>query len=124
MSRAALSAEVVGYIKSYIDSVPELEALILLRDSAPRGWTPAEIATRVYVDEPRAVALLSGLERKGLVLMAGADAYVYAADNANAALFDRVAESYRTHLVKVAELVHSKTPPALREFARAFRFKE
>lgn len=37
------------FIRQSIDSVPHLEALMLLWNSRPAGWTPEELATRLYI---------------------------------------------------------------------------
>ena len=37
------------FIHEHIDSVPHLEALILLWNSRPVGWTCDELASRLYV---------------------------------------------------------------------------
>ncbi|HVT36815.1 MAG TPA: hypothetical protein VHE37_14590 [Nevskiaceae bacterium] len=123
MERAALADDVVRFIENRIDSVPELEALMLLRDSAPRSWSAGEIAARIYVEPAQAAALLQNLERKKLLLAAEAG-FRFREEDPDAAIFERVAAAYRGNLVAVASLIHSKSSAAVREFARAFRFKE
>jgi hypothetical protein len=39
-------------------------------------------------------------------------------------MMQKTVEAYRHHLVRVANLIHSKASPAVRDFARAFQFKK
>jgi hypothetical protein len=36
----------------------------------------------------------------------------------------RVDTAYRREIVRISTMLHSKTSPSVREFARAFRFKK
>lgn len=123
-NRASLAEDVIRYIKDHIDSVPELETMILLYASFPKAWTAAEVAVRTYVDVPLAILVLRSLVGKNLLRSSGAAGFVFREDGADAALFERVASAYSANIVAITQLIHSKSSPALREFARAFRFKE
>lgn len=120
MSGADLPDEVVQFLLDHIDSVPHLEALLLVRESAPRPWTAVELALRVYVTPPEAVRLLQSLERQGWITVDG-EHHRFVARTADAAILEQVSAHYRSHLVRVAQLIHSKASPAIREFARAFQ---
>jgi len=127
MEQRFISDEVVRFIVDKIDSVPHLEALLLLFDSAPKGWSAAEVAARVYIPEERARALLQDLVRQRLVAphAEGDERYHYdSAWDASGSTMQKVAATYRRHVVRVANLVHSKASPAVRDFARAFQFKK
>lgn len=62
-----LPAHVLRFLADQIESVPHLEALLLLWQSPERGWSLEEIATRVYVPRDAAAHLLADLARRGMV---------------------------------------------------------
>jgi hypothetical protein len=115
------------FILTHIDSVPHLEALILLWNSRPVGWTCEELASRLYVPTEKVSDLLRDLVR--LQLIAGVPTsprkYSYLAQFENQdELMRQVDAAYRRDLVRISTMIHSKASPAVREFARAFRFKK
>ena len=126
-----LPAEVLRFINERIDSVPHLETLLLLWESGAKRWTEAEIANRVYVPGDTARGVLQGLAQRRLIRCEPAQdpatgpLYVYDPgwDEA-AALMPRVADTYRRHLVQIAQAIHAKASPSVQEFARAFQLKK
>ncbi len=119
-----LPDHVLRFLVDRIESVPHLEALLLLWQSPERGWSPEEIATRVYVSHDAAAQLLADLARHGLV-KTEAGAWRYATDwEEGKRLMPDVASTYARQLVRVAQLIHSKASLGVREFARAFQLKK
>ena len=59
--------EVYQFILDQIESVPHLEALLLLWNSRPQPWTVENLAHRLYVSPDFVGALLQDLVRKRLV---------------------------------------------------------
>jgi hypothetical protein len=122
-----LPEDVIRFIIEKVDSVPHLEALLLVWQSAPKGWSAQDIAVRVYVPPERALAILEDLGRQRLVKLieGSAPAFQYdAAWDDTGATMRQVAATYGRQLVRVANLIHSKASPAVRDFARAFQFKK
>jgi predicted ArsR family transcriptional regulator len=119
--------DVYDYILEKIDSVPHLEAVILLWNSRPVGWTAEELASRLYVPSERAVEIMQDLIRQQLVQQASDPpprfSYLPRNDEQNEWMF-RVDTAYRREIVRISTMLHSKTSPSVREFARAFRFKK
>lgn len=126
MSDQPIPAEVLKFIEQYIDTVPQMEALLLISESKPRLWTATTLAERLYVTESLAKRILLDLQRRNLIVGCGEDdamaSYVAGEDATH--LISSVVESYRRNLVLVARLIHSKGSPAMQEFSRAFQFKE
>ena len=118
--------DVLRFIERRIDTVPDIEALLLLWDDRPRTFTLGEIATRIFVSDAAATRILKGLQQKGLVTTDGEPpTYRYdPAWDSKGELMPRVAETYRRHLIQVTSLIHSKASPGVREFARAFEPKK
>ncbi|HEU4983208.1 MAG TPA: hypothetical protein VFT88_11055 [Acidobacteriaceae bacterium] len=115
------------FILENIDSVPQLEALVLLWNSRPVAWSCEELASRLYLPAEKVAGLLQGLVRLRLVARLDGPPQKYAyfplSDEQNEMM--RVVDSaYRRDLVRISTMIHSKASPAVREFARAFRFKK
>jgi hypothetical protein len=118
---------VYEFILENIDSVPHLEALVLLWNSRPVGWTSEELASRLYIPGDKVGNLLADLVRLQLITRTeGSPAkYAYSPRSEDQNRMMRlVDEAYRRDLVRVSTMIHSKTSPAVRDFARAFRFKK
>ena len=111
------------FIRDHIDTVPHLEALLLMWESAPRRWTAEELADRLYVSIETARRVVADLARRRL--LGGAEGgQVYDPANEHHALLPLVARTYRRNLVTVTRLIHAKGSTPMQEFARAFRFKQ
>ncbi len=126
MEQVPLPEDVRRFVVERIDTVPHLEALLLLWENRTKSWTEHEVAARVYVVLDVARRILRDLECQHLVMPAPLPgAYVYDPrwDESGEAM-ERVATTYRRHLVPIATLIHSKASPGIREFARAFRLKK
>jgi DNA-binding IclR family transcriptional regulator len=125
MSDDPIPADVREFLLAHIDSIAQLEALLLLHGQTPSEWTLAEIAGRLYITEEQTAGLLARLTSDGLVVSAGGSGrFAYRPASADLArAVDRVAAAYRAHLVPVTNLVHSKPRTRIREFADAFRFR-
>jgi hypothetical protein len=123
-----LPQDVLQFIAREIDTVPHLEALLLLFENAAEHWTVERTAARLYVSSDRARSILADLERRQLLrLVPGAlhAEYAYApAGDATGQLIEKVALTYRRHLAAVAAFIHSKASRSVREFARAFELKK
>lgn len=115
------------FILENIDSVPHLEALMLLWNSRPAGWTLDELASRLYVPMQKAADILYDLLRVELIAKSDETPvrYRYLAASADQdRLMTQVDAVYRRDLVRISTMIHSKASPAIRDFARAFRFKK
>lgn len=112
------------FILREIDTVPHLEALLLLWNSRPQPWTVNNLASRLYISEDAARALLDDLIRRRLVAREAAnpDAYGYLSSSQDQdQLLADLDTTYRREIVRVSTLIHSKPSASLRQFARAFR---
>lgn len=123
MTSDDLPEDVLRFIREQVDTVPHLEALLLLWESAPRVWRPDELAARLYIDVDTTKRILSDFARRKM-LVASAQGHAYDTSNEHHALLPRVAETYRRQLVQVARFIHAKGSAAMQEFARAFKFKQ
>ena len=117
--------EVYQFIFENIDSVPHLEALLLLWNSRPAKWSPEDLAKRLYIQRNAARDLLQDLNREEIIAPVAetAEQFYYQTKSPEMdRLIGRVDETYRKQIVRVSTLIHSKASSAVRDFARAFRF--
>jgi hypothetical protein len=107
-----------------IDSVPELEAVLLLREHPSREWTADEAGRRLYVSTAVASHVLDVLSDRGFCVRNG-DGFRYQPESpALGAGVDQLAEAYARHLVAVTNVIHSKPNRNLRDFVDAFRLRK
>jgi hypothetical protein len=126
MTGPAISQHVLHFIAQQIDSVPQLECLLLLYEYDSQSWAPEQVAARIYSSPQVARGILETLHRRGLLLAEG-DEPRYRFNPAGAAsreLMQDVVREYQRHLVPVATFIHSKASASVREFARAFDLKK
>ena len=115
------------FILKNIDSVPHLEALILLWNSRPVAWTRDELASRLYIAKEKVTDLLRDLVRLHLVAESRTSPAKYSyfsGSNEQDGLMQQLDAAYRQDLVRISTMIHSKASSPIREFARAFRFKK
>ena len=119
-----LSPELEQFILEQIDSVPHLEALLLLWRSRPKGWSTDDMAGSLYVPAELAGNILRDLGVKGLIEVRGDSprTYHYLSTEDHDQLLAHVEAAYRRQLIQLTRLIHTKAPSAVREFARAFKF--
>lgn len=117
--------DVVRFILERIDSVPHLEALLLIWNGRPKVWSLDELAHRLYVERNTAMNLLRGLVKQNLIVKAPdlPDHYFYESRSAE---IDRLVEAvharYRLEIVAISTMIHRKESSPVRGFADAFRF--
>ncbi|MGH9587915.1 MAG: hypothetical protein ACRD3F_13255 [Acidobacteriaceae bacterium] len=115
------------FILENIDSVPHLEALVLLWNSRPVGWTTEELASRLYIPAEKVDSLLADLVRLQFLAKTTSSpakfSYNPRSEEQNE-MMRLVDSAYRRDLVRISTMIHSKTSPSVREFARAFRIKK
>lgn len=118
-----LRQQVDAFILEEIDSVPHLEALLLLWNSRPRPWPTEELARSLYIPLERTQAILHDLQQRAFLIEEGGRCRWNEASGRQA-LMAGVDRTYRRELIRISSMIHSKASPAVRQFARAFRFKK
>jgi hypothetical protein len=116
-----IPAELRDFIVRSIDSVGQLEALLLLRADPDKSWDVAQLARRLYVNETEAAAIFAHLVEQGFVV-ATAGSTRYDPENLQNRVIDQLAEAYARQLIPITNLIHAK-PRGIRAFADAFKIK-
>ena len=118
--------DVRRFIQTSIDSIAQLEALLIAHELPDAEWTVATMAARLYISPERTAAILARLCGDRLMVTVGAGVrYKYEPDSDELRrMVDRLAEAYAKHLVPITRLVHSKEGLRIREFPDAFDFRK
>jgi hypothetical protein len=113
------------FILDEIDSVPHLEALLLLWRSAPQPLSAAEIAGKLYISPPQGAVIAEDLCHRGLIVCTSGSEFRYdTSDQERNRLLSAVDATYRRELIRISGIIHSKASPSVRAFANAFRFRK
>jgi hypothetical protein len=126
VSETVIPENVEQFILKTIDSVAQLEGLLLLRRES-NDWTDEELAKRLYITTKEAAAVLSRLCAAGFVRARSTNprAYRYEPSSAEiAGMVDLLADVYARYLVPVTKLIHSKRKSRVQEFADAFKLRK
>lgn len=123
MAGEAIAPEVREFILRHIDSIAQLEALLLLRANANEEWDASRTAKRLYATEVEVAEALARLCEHGLLVSREGRYRFHCATPRLAAAVERLAEAHARQLIPVTALIHSK-PPRIRLFANAFRFRK
>jgi hypothetical protein len=111
------------FIVNQIDSIAQLEALLLLKDNPEHDWTAEECARRLYIGEDEAAQVLASLAAQGF-LTASETIYRFGVRSpAEAEIAERLSNLYRQKLIPVTNLIHSKQN-RVQQFADAFRLRK
>jgi hypothetical protein len=121
---AAVPDDVKAFLARYVDSVEQLEILLLLHQHPDMEWTPEATATRLYGNPESAARRLARLRDDRLLTRRSHPAASYRYDPASAELAGavaRLAETYRERRVAVITLLASRPMDNVRAFSEAFR---
>ena len=127
MNDSANRLQIERFLRDHIDSVPQLESLLLFWRHHPRRWTCDEMARELYVSGDWARNVLGALEDRNLIAPVDAQPESYALvleSQEKKVLLEGLSLMYRNELVRVSNMIHANASPGLRDFARAFRFKK
>jgi hypothetical protein len=123
VGRREFSSEFQTFINKNINSVEQIEVLLILRANPERVWTIDEISA-IMRSSPNSIrARLEGLAARKLSAAAPNEGFRYAASGRLHAMVEVLAQEYALRRFSVIELVFSR-PDAARMFADAFRLRE
>lgn len=127
MDQKFIPDNVAQFVTDKIDSVAELEALLLLRNAPDSEWAARDLSRRLYLEVKDAVEILAALSAKGLAVCkpTGSGAYKYQPRSPEIGqMVDRLFEIYSKQIVPVTNLIHSRSKTRVQEFADAFKLRK
>jgi hypothetical protein len=116
-------AEVRRFIAAEIESVGQLEVLLLLRGAPDKSWTPDEVARALVMQLASATDWLDQVAG-GKLVTKSAEGYRYTPPSRETErTVDGLAESYAKYRVAVISLIFSKPSEGVTRFSEAFRIR-
>jgi hypothetical protein len=123
VGETGVPAPVKRFVKRHIESVEQLEVLLLLRAAADKHWTAEEVARARVTHAEAAAAWLENLAVRGFVRHEPRG-YRYDPPSAEAErTIDELAESYAKYRVAVVALIFSRPSERITLFSDAFRIR-
>jgi hypothetical protein len=123
-----LTPEAKRFINKHLYGVAQLELLLHLRDNPGEPVTPSMAARELRLGEEQAVGLLHDLHLRGLLAIdksEGQKRYRYEpTSRALARQVEAVAKIYPAYRHRVIQLIFSKPPESVTNFAQAFRLRK
>jgi hypothetical protein len=127
MDRDPIPSDIERFLLKHIDSIAQLEGLLLLRSEPQTAWSIEALAKRLYIGEQQTAEIVSELCHSGFLIVKTSKPrrYQYQPKTAELGnLIDRLAEVYARQLVTVTGLIHSKSKNRIQKFADAFRLRK
>jgi hypothetical protein len=122
---SVLPEDVRQFLLRYIDSVEQLEVLLLLRGSPTTSWSPESVAQALYSNPTSVAYRLAMLQRHELIAAAEPpSSYRYQPSPAMQQAVSRVADMYKERRVAVITFIASKPMANVRAFSDAFRLRK
>ena len=125
MAAPELSAAVQQFVLRHIDSIEQLEVLLLLRAHPDRAYSPEEVSRELRTAPASAGHRLASLAQGGLLAEDPPGAYGSAPKTPDLdAAAGELAEAYAVRRIAVTTLIYSRPLDQVRTFADAFRIRE
>ena len=116
--------DVRQFIGQNIESLAQLESLLLLRRDAQQTWSSAALAKILYITPEMAAILLLDLARRGFATSVG-DGYRYQVKSEDVdRAIGQLARLYEDRRVAVISAIYSKPLDKVQTFADAFRLRK
>lgn len=108
----SLPSELYSFLLNHVDSVAELECLLLARTESNKSWTAEEMAQRLYINVPNARHVLDSLATRGfMVRNIAADTvnFKYGPNSGEVEQeITRIANLYTEYLIPISQFLHAK----------------
>jgi hypothetical protein len=127
VTNQGLSEDVKKFIADHINSLAQLEVLLLLHSRPEKAWTAEEVSQELRLS-PASVAMhMADLEKRGLLAVSEAAApfYRYQPQKPDfVPTVDSLAQLYPDYRFTVINLIFSKPLDKIKAFADAFKLRE
>jgi hypothetical protein len=104
----ALPASVRRFVLDRLDSVPQLEGLLLVRSDPCPTWDARSFANRLYIGVEEAQAALESLHHHDLMTRNGSTFAYAPGSDALRREVDALALAYPRFLIPLTDLIHGK----------------
>ena len=122
---STLPDDVRRFLLQCIDSVEQLEVLLLLHRFPDQARSAATVARELYSNTESIARRMAGLHANGLLAATGSSSYRYQPRTpALDTTVTQLAETYRERRVAVITVIASKPMENVRAFSDAFRIRK
>lgn len=123
MAYNEIPEEVNRFITNHINSIEQLEVLLLLFNNANREWDANEVSRELRISSESAAARFEDLRSRGLLYTnKKTGKYQYYPQNSDLdRAVNRLDRAYKEHRVTLINLIFSKPIDKIRTFADAFK---
>ena len=118
-----IPADLRDFILRHIDSVAQLEALLLLYWEKSANWTASKLSKRLYISDAEALVILTRMTNDALTEEANGEFLFHPKAPEHEQMVGELANAYSTRLIAITKLIHSK-PARIREFSDAFKLRK
>jgi hypothetical protein len=119
-----LPLDTKSFITRHIQSVEQLEILLLLAKTRPRTWTATALSRETRSNETAVTHSVGRLVDTGLAIRAG-DAYQFQTESPELAeQTDLLAVIYHHRMAKVIEFIYQRPDFQIADFSEAFKFRK
>jgi hypothetical protein len=119
-----INEHVRRFILTSIDSVPHLEAILLLRYDQEVDLDVKTMAQKLYISTKRSQEILDDLCASNFVKRNTPSTYCFEPESLELRnTIDELADIYAKHLIEVTTLIHSKTDKQAQQFGDAFKWQ-
>lgn len=113
------------FILTSVPSVPFVEALLVFREARGDAVTLELVARRLYLNEKTAAEIVEQLRIVRVIEpVEGVGGHRFAPAPELGVIVELLAKFYRSHLLDVTNLIHSKTRRMAQQFADAFKLRK
>jgi hypothetical protein len=125
MRREPIPEDLRRFILTSVPSVPFVEALLIFREARGAPVTVDLLARRLYLAERGAAEVVEQLRAARFIEpVDGAGGHRFAPAPELGAMVEMLVIYYRSHLVDVTDLIHSKLGRMAQQFADAFKLRK
>jgi len=112
------------FVIQHVQSIAQLEILLLVSSSSERWWTVKEIYKALLNNEAMVQKTLDDFTHRRLVVKSDSETYQFSSLEEDRALMRSTAEIYRDRPGKIVQLIYETPASEIEEFARAFRIRK
>jgi hypothetical protein len=127
MAKQPLSADVKNFIDAYIDSVEQLEILLLVRSASRLEWSARRVSEAIRTSEPSAAGHLANLAERGILMATSESPILYryapSSDSLDKAIAN-LSSAYAGFRFRVIDAILDKPSDYVRVYADAFRIRK
>jgi hypothetical protein len=125
VSDSGFSEELERFIKEQIRSLEQLEILLLLSSAPDKKWTEQAVYEVIKSSRSSVAARLNELVSQKLLSTETAAVFTFSPESETVKrLVQELAVAYKQRPVRVVELLYSRPPDAVQEFAKAFKLRK